>query len=246
MRRHAVLRQCLPVSRATLQLVQLHLGGAARPAAQSRRDGPRGRGDGEVHDVPSAHHRRQDSGAGGWTRGEGRRHADRLSADLPHPSDHLRQPEGRGRRNLEALSVPARLSRARRDRHPVQRDLPQEGGARGAGRVGSPGGRGAPRVSAPPVGSGQATWADVNRDVDRTLLNAGNTYFAWMTLIALILGCGVAAWGWQIATGLGVAGIRTPQMWALYITNFVFWIGIGHAGTLISAILYLFRAKWRT
>jgi Ni/Fe-hydrogenase subunit HybB-like protein len=35
-------------------------------------------------------------------------------------------------------------------------------------------------------------------------------------------------------------------MWGLYITTFVFWIGIGHAGTLISAILYLFRARWRT
>ena len=35
-------------------------------------------------------------------------------------------------------------------------------------------------------------------------------------------------------------------MWALYITNFVFWVGIAHSGTLISAILYLFRAKWRT
>ena len=35
-------------------------------------------------------------------------------------------------------------------------------------------------------------------------------------------------------------------MWAMYITTFVFWIGIGHAGTLISAVLYLFRAKWRT
>jgi len=98
-------------------------------------------------------------------------------------------------------------------------------------------------VSAPPAGTTSATWADVNADVERTLLTAGNTYFAWMTLIALILACGVAAWGWQIWVGLGVAGIRTPQMWALYITNFVFWIGIGHAGTLISAILYLFRAK---
>ena len=101
-------------------------------------------------------------------------------------------------------------------------------------------------MSAPPAGTAQATWADVNNDVDRTLLSAGNTYFAWMTLVALILACGVAAWAWQIWVGLGVAGIRTPQMWALYITNFVFWIGIGHAGTLISAILYLFRAKWRT
>ncbi len=101
-------------------------------------------------------------------------------------------------------------------------------------------------MSAPDGGSTPATWADVNRDVYRTLGGAGNTYFGWMVLVALILAGGVFAWGNQIWAGLGLAGIRTPQMWALYITNFVFWIGIGHAGTLISAVLYLFRAKWRT
>ena len=95
-------------------------------------------------------------------------------------------------------------------------------------------------------GTTTPTWADVNRDVYRTLITAGNTYFFWMVVVALILAGGVFAWGNQIWIGLGLAGIRTPQMWALYITNFVFWIGIGHAGTLISAILYLFRAKWRT
>ena len=90
------------------------------------------------------------------------------------------------------------------------------------------------------------TWADVNRDVIRTVGMPGNTYFFWMTVIALTLACGVAAWSYQIYIGMGAAGKRTPQMWAMYITTFVFWIGIGHAGTLISAVLYLFRAKWRT
>ena len=93
---------------------------------------------------------------------------------------------------------------------------------------------------------GQPTWADVNRDVIRTVGMPGNRYFAWMCLVAATLGCGVLAWAFQIWTGMGAAGKRTPQMWAMYITTFVFWIGIGHAGTLISAILYLFRAKWRT
>ena len=45
--------------------------------------------------------------------------------------------------------------------------------------------------------------------------------------------------------GLGVAGFNRPVMWAFDITNFVFWIGIGHAGTLISAILFLLRQRWR-
>ena len=49
-----------------------------------------------------------------------------------------------------------------------------------------------------------------------------------------------------IFTGVGVWGLNNPVMWAFDITNFVFWVGIGHAGTLISAILFLFRQKWRT
>ena len=48
------------------------------------------------------------------------------------------------------------------------------------------------------------------------------------------------------STGIGVWGNNRPIGWAWDITNFVFWIGIGHAGTLISAILFLFRQKWRT
>ncbi|MBI3880183.1 MAG: polysulfide reductase NrfD [Verrucomicrobia bacterium] len=49
-----------------------------------------------------------------------------------------------------------------------------------------------------------------------------------------------------ISTGIGVWGLNQPAGWAWDITNFVFWIGIGHAGTLISAILFLLRQKWRT
>ena len=45
--------------------------------------------------------------------------------------------------------------------------------------------------------------------------------------------------------GLGVAGYHPPVFWGVYITTFVFWIGIGHAGTLISAILFLLRSRWR-
>jgi len=52
--------------------------------------------------------------------------------------------------------------------------------------------------------------------------------------------------GYQISNGVGVWGENHPNGWAWDITNFVFWIGIGHAGTLISAILFLARQKWRT
>ena len=49
-----------------------------------------------------------------------------------------------------------------------------------------------------------------------------------------------------IFAGVGVWGVNNPVGWGFAIVNFVFWVGIGHAGTLISAILFLFRQKWRT
>lgn len=60
----------------------------------------------------------------------------------------------------------------------------------------------------------------------------------------LVLGAVIVAI--QIHRGLGILGINNPVGWGVYITDFVFWVGIGHAGTLISAILFLFRQKWRT
>ena len=51
---------------------------------------------------------------------------------------------------------------------------------------------------------------------------------------------------YQITTGVGVWGNHHPTMWGWDIINFVWWIGIGHAGTLISAILFLMRQRWRT
>jgi molybdopterin-containing oxidoreductase family membrane subunit len=55
-----------------------------------------------------------------------------------------------------------------------------------------------------------------------------------------------AVWAFQIYYGLQVTGLLHPVMWGTYIATFVFWIGIAHSGTLMSAILFLFRAHWRT
>lgn len=52
--------------------------------------------------------------------------------------------------------------------------------------------------------------------------------------------------GWLLWEGVGVWGLNNPIDWGWAIVNFVFWVGIGHAGTLISAILFLFRQQWRT
>ncbi len=49
-----------------------------------------------------------------------------------------------------------------------------------------------------------------------------------------------------VSTGMGLLGVNSPVGWGTMIITFVFWVGIGHAGTLISAILFLFRQKWRT
>jgi Ni/Fe-hydrogenase subunit HybB-like protein len=87
------------------------------------------------------------------------------------------------------------------------------------------------------------------RDYNRAVINAlsppSRRYWAFVALAALGIAWGAMMWAYQITAGMGVAGINHPIGWGTYITNFVFWIGIGHAGTLISAILYLFRARWR-
>jgi molybdopterin-containing oxidoreductase family membrane subunit len=67
--------------------------------------------------------------------------------------------------------------------------------------------------------------------------------FLPLATLALV---GLLCIGYQISNGVGVWGENHPNGWAWDITNFVFWIGIGHAGTLISAILFLTRQKWRT
>jgi molybdopterin-containing oxidoreductase family membrane subunit len=61
-----------------------------------------------------------------------------------------------------------------------------------------------------------------------------------------LLGLFVAMVAYLVLVGLGLWGLNSPVSWGLAIVNFVWWVGIGHAGTLISAILFLFRQKWRT
>jgi Ni/Fe-hydrogenase subunit HybB-like protein len=61
-----------------------------------------------------------------------------------------------------------------------------------------------------------------------------------------VLGMLLATTGYLFYEGVGLWGLNNPVAWGWAIVNFVFWVGIGHAGTLISAVLYLFRQKWRT
>jgi molybdopterin-containing oxidoreductase family membrane subunit len=70
-------------------------------------------------------------------------------------------------------------------------------------------------------------------------------WFLSIAFTSLLMVMGFGFIGYTIATGIGVWGNNSPVFWAFDIINFVFWVGIGHAGTLISAILFLFRMRWR-
>jgi len=89
------------------------------------------------------------------------------------------------------------------------------------------------------------TYSQVDRDILRAMEAPGRLYYVVFFANLLVLAWGIFAWQYTIYRGLGVWGLTHPVMWAMDITNFVFWVGIAHSGTLISAILYLFRVRWR-
>src|SRR5580693_1479511 len=92
----------------------------------------------------------------------------------------------------------------------------------------------------------QLTYLDVDRTAQRVMAPAGLKYWLWVAFCAFLVAVGGSFWTRQVYEGLGVTGYGQPTLWAVYITDFVFWVGIAHSGTLISAILYLFRTRWRT
>ncbi len=89
------------------------------------------------------------------------------------------------------------------------------------------------------------TYAETDVDLLRTMRPPGRLYWTILTVLFLLVVAGAVAWWSQIQTGIGLAGKNSPVGWAMYITTFVFWVGIAHSGTLISAILFLVRVRWR-
>ncbi len=91
---------------------------------------------------------------------------------------------------------------------------------------------------------------DQNQRLERTVLNplrqTGTGYYVFILFLLAIVAWGFYAYITQIYYGLVVTGMRDIVMWGLYLVNFVFFIGISHAGTLISAILRVTNAGWRT
>jgi Ni/Fe-hydrogenase subunit HybB-like protein len=97
-----------------------------------------------------------------------------------------------------------------------------------------------------PLILGTKTYHQITEDIARPIEGKANGMFKIVfTISALLALWGVACFAYTIGTGIGVWGLNKTVGWAWDITNFVWWVGIGHAGTLISAILLLFRQRWR-
>src|SRR5512137_448127 len=79
-----------------------------------------------------------------------------------------------------------------------------------------------------------------------TLTETSKRFYLWIAVLLAVVLWGLYAYVQQIRNGLSVTGMRDQISWGLYITNFVFFIGISHAGTLISAILRVTDTQWRT
>ena len=94
--------------------------------------------------------------------------------------------------------------------------------------------------------TGGKTVADVSEDISRQV--EGKPTPLWWGAFGfslVLLAFGVYTMAMTLWNGIGMWGLNKTVGWAWDITNFVWWVGIGHAGTLISAILLLFRQKWR-
>ena len=96
--------------------------------------------------------------------------------------------------------------------------------------------------------TGEQTYASLDQNIGQLILNQRIHKRAWFILFTLgVFGSLMLATSitWLLYKGIGIWGNNVPVAWAFDIVNFVWWIGIGHAGTLISAILLLLRQQWR-
>ncbi len=87
--------------------------------------------------------------------------------------------------------------------------------------------------------------ADRERRLLRSLHAGGPGYYALLGVLGALVAWGVIGYGVQLRYGLGVTGLRDNVMWGVYITNFIFFIGVSHVGALMSAILRITGAEWR-
>jgi Ni/Fe-hydrogenase subunit HybB-like protein len=93
--------------------------------------------------------------------------------------------------------------------------------------------------------SGLKPTLETDRALVRPILETGRRFYMVAGALLAVTLLGVYAYLTQLKNGLGVTGMNRPVFWGVYITNFVFFVGISHAGTLISAILRISQAEWR-
>ncbi len=85
----------------------------------------------------------------------------------------------------------------------------------------------------------------INRDILRPIVHTDWRFYLVVGVLLVIMAWGLFAFGWQLYWGMGVNGYTHGIFWGMFIINFVFWIGLSHSGTLISAILRVTHAEWR-
>jgi len=88
-------------------------------------------------------------------------------------------------------------------------------------------------------------WAKINTDILRSLENPRMGYWVSVGVCLGLLALGITGEVHQYTTGMGPANLNWPHMWDLYIASFIFWIGMSHSGTLLSAILHIIQSDWR-
>ncbi|MFQ5596510.1 MAG: NrfD/PsrC family molybdoenzyme membrane anchor subunit [Nitrospiria bacterium] len=93
--------------------------------------------------------------------------------------------------------------------------------------------------------SGMAACAKLDQAVIRSLTHTSARYWMLVAGLVLVVISAVAAYAYQVRSGLGVTGLNNPVFWGGYIATFIFWIGLSHAGTLLSAVLHLTHSEWR-
>ncbi|MES1983157.1 MAG: NrfD/PsrC family molybdoenzyme membrane anchor subunit [Pseudomonadota bacterium] len=88
-------------------------------------------------------------------------------------------------------------------------------------------------------------WAQINKDVIRSVETPRKAFWVFLLIAIAMLGVAVGCEVYMYIMGIGVANMDNPHVWGLYIATFIFWIGMSHSGTLLSAILHLMHADWR-
>jgi Ni/Fe-hydrogenase subunit HybB-like protein len=102
-------------------------------------------------------------------------------------------------------------------------------------------------LSRKPLILGNKNYKEITDDICEPVETLpGKKWFGLFSAAGLLFVAYIGVIATVVAVGIGLLGVNHPIAWGTMIVTFVFWIGIGHAGTLISAILFLFRQKWRT